>query len=152
MPGHALEDVHDPLAAGECVEIDRGGAQVEPHGGKPEQVAGEPSQLHADHAHDPALLRDLEVDELLHRHGQPDVVDHGRQVVHPVRIRDGLMERHGLADLLDAPMQVAHVGDSRHHRLAVEGHDHAQDPVGGRMLRTHVDRDEFGVQVQTLAV
>ena len=76
-------------------------------------------------------------EQLLDGGGVAEVVDQGRDVVEPVRVGDGVVPATDLAVLLEGPMQVADLHVGLGHRLAVQlGHD-ADDPVHGRVRRSH---------------
>src|SRR5690606_443690 len=80
-------------------------------------------------------------EQLLHRQAVGGLVEDRRQVVHPGHERRALGPGAELEVLLDAGVQVAddrpHLGDG----LALQLQHQAQHPVGGRVLRPHVDDD-----------
>jgi hypothetical protein len=45
-----------------------------------------------------------------------------------------------LHPLLDTAVEIARTGIASHNRLTLKVDDQAQDTVGGRVLRTHIER------------
>src|SRR4029077_12891770 len=125
-------------------------AHVEAPGAEPEAVGGHALQLSGDH---PQVLRALgHVDLADHLRGPHvrQLARHGRDVVGLGRDRRVLRVRERLGELLVAAVQVADDGIHRDHRLALEGEDGAEDPVGRRVLRPHVHGDALGTAVPHL--
>ena len=99
---------------------------------------------HADVAHP---LRDLEAEQLLHRHAERHAVGLRAQVVHPLDERDHLLPLLLLGGLLDAGVEVADGRRRREHRLAVELEHQPQHAVRAGVLRPHVDGHRFGADL-----
>ena len=49
-------------------------------------------------------------------------------------------------------MQVAHHRLQLDHPLALEGHDQPQNPVSGRVVRSHVDREDLLLRLEARAL
>ena len=82
--------------------------------------------------------------------GEDQLVVQRREVVHPGHVGAALDVGQLLALLLHPGVQVADDGLGPQHGLAVELEHEAQHPVGGGVLRTHVD--DHGLVVAPLDV
>jgi hypothetical protein len=113
-------------------------------------VRGDARHLADDHPDRLPARRQHEAHPLLDREDVGDVVRERRQVIQPVRVGNELVVGLVLGDLLHPAMEIAQVGRAAHHLLAVELEDEPQDPVRGRVRRSHVDRDDLGVEIVVL--
>ena len=143
--GDFLENLQELLALPEAIEKDGHRAQIERVGAEPDQVAVQARHLGEQHAQVLTALGNLHVQEFLDRQDEAQVVRHGRQIVHAVGHGESLVVGLLLHVLLDAGVQVADDGLAGEHRLAVEFEHHAQNPVGARVLRPHVERHGLGL-------
>ena len=100
-----------------------------------------------------ARSRNLKSQQLLYRQAVGEVVGHGTQIVDAVGKRNDLLVELGLAGLLDAGVQIADVGSESDDGFAIDLNDKAQDAMGRRMLRAHVDDHGLvcGRRVPTIA-
>ena len=89
-------------------------------------------------------LGNLEAEELFHRQGVGGVVGHRTEIVDAVGERRDLGVELGLGGLLDAGVEVADVGGEGDDGLAVDLEDQAEDAVGRRVLRAHVEDHGLG--------
>src|SRR5919107_1824427 len=133
-----LEDGLYALPLAEGVE-DRGESpQLEHKEAYGRDVAGKPHEL----AHEDADVLGpwwyLHVEQVLDSEAVAVLVVHVGEVVEPVGHRDHCGIHAVLGDLLLAAVQVAHYRIAPDHRLPVELQDKPEEPVHGRMLRTHV--------------
>jgi hypothetical protein len=138
-PRDVLHELPQELARLDHVEEHGHGAHLHGGGTHAGEMVADPRDLAHDHANVLAPLRDLDAEELFHRGGVGEVVDEGRDVVQPVRVGDGIVVRARLAVLLEGAVEIADLHLGLDHRLAVELRKDADDPVHGRMRRTHVD-------------
>ena len=145
--GDHLEDVEDVLPLAEAVQHHRDRAQLHAGGGQPDQVRGDPVELHHQHPDGVGPLGDLvgDAEQLLHRQAVRRLVEDRRQVVHPGHERGALGPVAVLEVLLDAGVQVADDRAGLGDRLALELQDQPQHAVRGRVLRAHVDDDPLVV-------
>ena len=67
------------------------------------------------------------------------VVDVGRKIIHPVGEMDDLGIGVLFTHLLDSAVDIAAMWLQPFYDLSLEGNDQPQNPVGGRVLRTHID-------------
>ena len=110
-------------------------------------MGGDPRKLAANHADGLPARRQFPAHELFDRHGVGDVVRQRRQVIQPVRVRHELVVGHVLRDLLVPAMQVADIRRRLGDDLAIEFEHHAQDAVGRRMRRAHVENELFAEDI-----
>jgi len=83
---------------------------------------------------------DLDVEQLLDSQREDLFVGHHGYVVETVEVGQGLHIRLVLAQLLGTAVQQADVGIGTDDLLAIELENQTQHAVGGRVLRTEVDR------------
>ena len=151
LPGRQLEQVEDPVAVPEAVEEHRHRAEVERPGAEPDEVRVDPVQLQVDHSQVLGARRDLQLEQALDAADERLHVEEVGEVVHPLHERDHLPVGLVLAVLLDPGVDVAH------HRLQVADHlpleadQQPQHPVGGGMVRPHVDRHQLLLGLERLA-
>ncbi len=81
----------------------------------------------------------LDAHQLLDGQSIAQVVAHGRDIIHAIGVGGEILVTDRLALLLEAGVEITDVGIRRHDRLAVQFHDHAQDAMGGWVLRPHVE-------------
>ena len=90
----------------EAVEEGGEGPQVHEVGAEPQQVGGDAVEFAGDHPDELGPFRDLELQELLHRHAVALVVGQGVQVIHPAQVRQELRVVAILGHVLVAPVAV----------------------------------------------
>ena len=88
-------------------------------------------------------LGDLDIEQRLDGAAEGHRIEVVGQVVHPLDHRDGLPVRLVLGRLLDARVHVADDRLAAAHDLALQGDEQAQHPVGGGMVRPHVERQQL---------
>ena len=108
--GDHLHEVHDHLALAHGVEQRGHRAEVHRQRAGDQQVAGEPRQLGHQHADVLRPLRRLDVEELLDRQREGEVVGGRAEIVEPVGQREDLRVGEALGQLLGAPVEIADVG------------------------------------------
>jgi hypothetical protein len=145
-PGDELLDVEDELALAPAVEHDRDGTELEAGRRQPDEVRGDPLELHQQHAHDGRARRHLDAEQLLDAEAVDRLVEEVGEVVHPRDVGDALRPVAVLEVLLDARVQVADDDPVGHHRLALELEHHAEHAVRRRVLRPHVEDDALLVE------
>ena len=106
-------------------------------------MAGDPGQLHHQHSNRLRPRRNLDADQLLDRHHEADVVDRGRQVIHPIAKGDALRIGLVLEGFLESSVEVADIGIRIAHNFAVELQPNPQYAVRAGVLRTHVELHPF---------
>src|SRR3972149_3178821 len=109
-----------------------------------------PRELRGD---DPQVLRALRHVDLADHLRRADVGQLARHRGDVIRLgRDGriLGVRERLAELLVTAVEVTDDGVDGNHGLALEREDHAEDSVGGWVLRPHVHGDALGAAVAHL--
>ena len=89
-----------------------------------------------------ALGGGLELEQLLDREHEDELVVLERDVVDARPVRDALPPRLVLHRLLEARVQVAHDGPDADHALAVQVDDKSQDAVSGGVVRAEVDLED----------
>ena len=107
-----------------------------------DEVARDAVELARDRSQVPRPRRDLEAEQLLHRHRPALVGEHRREVVDPIRVRHELRVLQQFADLLDAAVQVSDLRHRALHHLAVGLDEEVDDAVRGRVLRPHVQEHQ----------
>ncbi len=150
-----LEEVEDHLALAEAVEEHRRPAPERPAhvhapGAEPETVRRDPLELRRQHPEVLGALRHLDLAELLRRAHVAELGGHRRDVV---RLRgDGRVLDVGqrLPELLVAAVEVADHRVDGDDRLPLEGEDHPEDAVSGRVLRPHVHHEALVAPVAVL--
>ncbi len=143
LAGGHLEQVEDLLAVAEAVPEHRDRAEVQRAGAQPHEVAHDPVELEVDDAQVLGALGHLEVEQRLDGAAEGHRVEVVGQVVHPLDDGDGLPVALVLGRLLDARVEVADDRLEVAHDLALERHQQAQHPVGGRVMRAHVEREQL---------
>ena len=96
------------------------------------------------------LRRDLDVEQLLDREHERELVGLVAEVVHPGRVRNRLPPRLLLHVLLERGVQVADRRREADDLLAVQLGDQAQHAVGRRMVRAEVDLEQLARLAQRL--
>ena len=119
VAGDELEKIEDLLALAEAVPEHGDRTQLEAGRPEPHEVGVDPVQLAEEHAHPRRLRRHLEVEQLLDREHEDELVVLEREVVDPLRIRDRLPPRFLLHVLLEAGVEVADHGLQPDDALAV---------------------------------
>ena len=104
---HELGQVEDLVALAEAVPEHRDRAQLERARPEQDEVRVDPVQLAEQRAHPGRLRRHLDLEELLDREHEDELVVLERDVVDPLRVRDRLPPRLLLHVLLEARVQVA---------------------------------------------
>jgi hypothetical protein len=113
-------------------------------GPQPEEVGGDPGQLHDQHPDILGPLGDLDAQQLFHRQAEAEVVHFPGQVVHPVHQGQALVIGAVLAHLLNAAVEKTDVRVGALDELAVQLHQDPKDPVGAGVGRAHVQQHGFG--------
>jgi|GEM_PF-3111493 len=139
LAADGFEDAEDIFALAEAVEEDGEGADVHGVGAEPDEMRLDAGELVEEDAEVLGALGDFEVEELLNSQGVGEVVGHRAEIVDAVGEGSDLGVELGLAGFLDAGVEVADVRSERDDGLAVDFEDKAEDTVGGRMLRAHVE-------------
>ncbi len=147
QPGDQLEQVEHLLPLPEAEDHRGGGAEFHAAGRQPHQVGRDPLQLHHQHPDHRGPFGDLlgDAQQPLHRQAVRGLVVQRRQVVGPGQEGDRLRPGPVLAALLDPGVQVADDQSGLGDRLALDLQHEPQHPMGGRMLRPHVDDDALGL-------
>ncbi len=138
-----------PLARLQHVKEDGEGAQFHRPGAQARHVVGHARDLPDD---DPDVLRPLrdllvDVQQLLDGDGVADVVQHRRDVVQAIGVREDLGPGGVLRFLLKAAVQVADLDVGAGDLLALDVQHHAHGAVHGRVRRAHVQGHRLGRQV-----
>ena len=140
--GDQLEEVEDQVALAEAVpehrdrpELERGGAEVD-------EVGVDPGELPERHPHPRRLARDLELEQLLDREHEDELVVLEGDVVDARRVGDPLPPGLLLHGLLEPGVQVADHGREPDDVLAVQVDDQPEHPVRGRVVRAEVDGED----------
>ena len=145
--GDPLHQGLDLLPLPEGVEHRRDRAQLQRVGADEHQVVEDPGPLGHQHPDPGRPLGHLQVHLPLHDQGHAQLVADRRDPVVPVDQGDDLPVVAVLGQLLE---RAVHVADHRLgvlDHLAVEGHQHPQHPVGGRVLGADVQGHVLGVQL-----
>ena len=141
-PADHLVEVEDLVALAEAVPEHRDRPQLERARAEEDQVRVDPVQLAEERPHPGRLRRDLELEQLLDREHEDELVVLERDVVDPLRVRDRLPPRLLLHVLLEAGVQVADDRAQPDDALAGEVDDEAEDAVRRRMVRAEVDLED----------
>ena len=157
-PAHPVVVVEEPRAAGPLEEVEdllpvpdqvqeRGeGPDVHRVGADRDGVGGDPLQLRHHHADGVHVRAHLDAAELLDGEGEAERVAHRRAVVQAVGVGHDAGVVHVLAVLLEAAVEVADVGAGGLDDLAVGAQLHPEHPVGGGVLRPHLEDHLVGVE------
>jgi hypothetical protein len=130
---------YSSILLAEAVQHHRQRAQLQAGGGQPDEVGGDPVELHHQHPQRLGARRRLDAEQLLHRQAVGGLVEDRREVVHPRHEGDALDPGAVLDRLLDAGVEVADDRLAGDHLLAAELDHQPQHAVGGRVLRADVD-------------
>ena len=149
-PAGPLEEVQDLLAVPHQVQEGREGPDVHGVGADRHRVRGDPLQLRHDDADRGDVRADLDPAQLLDREREAERVAHGRDVVQAVGVGHDAGVVDVLAVLLEAAVEVADVRPRGLDDLAVGAQLDAQHPVGGRVLRPHVEDHLVGVDLRRI--
>ena len=144
--GDHLHEVHDHLALAHGVEQRGHRAEVHRQRAGDQQVAGEPRQLGHQHADVLRPLRRLDVEELLDRQREGEVVGGRAEIVEPVGQREDLGVGEALGQLLGAAVEIADVGIDAGDVLGLHLEHEPQDAVGAGVLRAEVEQHLLGVR------
>lgn len=131
----------------ESVEEGGHGACVHGVHTRAEEAGGNARQLAAEHADSLTALGQLPTEQLLHRAGVGDVVAHGGEVVHAVRVGHKLVVVAVLRDFFHAAVQVADDGVTGHNLLTVNDNLEAQHAVCRGVGGTHIQGHELAVVI-----
>src|SRR5207237_8530663 len=120
--------------------VEEGGerAQLEPDGADAGQVVADAADLAPQHAQVLGALGRLETDQLLDAHDVAGVVEDGRDVVQPVRVRQDLVPGGVLRRLGEAAVEEADLAYRRPDRLASQRHAQAEGAVDREGRRPRV--------------
>ena len=138
-PGHLLHQIPEVLPGFDHVEKDRERPQLHSRRTHAGEVVPDPGDLRENDPNVVAALRDLDPEELLHRHAVAHVVDQRRDVVEPVGVGDDAVVVDHFRHLLEAAVEVADLHFGLFDLLAVEPGHETDDAVHGRMCRTDVE-------------
>ena len=141
-PADELEEVEDAVALAEAVPEHRDRPELERRGPEPDEMRVNPVQLAQQHPHPRRARRHLDVEQLLDREDEDELVVLERDVVDARRVRDRLPPRLLLHALLEARVQVADDGREPDDVLAVEVDDQPQHAVRRRVVRAEVDGED----------
>ena len=141
--GDRLEQGQDEFAFPEAEEHRRHRTEFHAAGGQRHQVRGDPVELHEHHPDHRGARRNVvgDAQEAFHPQAVRGLVEERREIVHPRDEGDALGPVPVLQVLLDPGVQKADAATGFDHRLALDLQDQPQHPVGGRVLRSHVDHD-----------
>ena len=137
--GDLLEEAQHLLPLAPAVEHHRHRRHVHAVGAEEQQVRRDPVQLGQQHADPRGPGRQLDAEQLLGGHGEDQLVEERRQVVHAGDVGAALDVREVLGRLLHAGVEVADDRLAAQHGLALQLEHEAQHAVGGRVLRPEVD-------------
>jgi hypothetical protein len=146
--GLLLEDVPEDLAGPGGVEEGRERAELHRHGAVAHEVIAHARELAQDHPVVLAALRDRHAEHLLHREREAHVVEHRRDVVEAVDVREALRPRAALAHLLEAAVQVPDLHVGLRDRLAGQLQHDAHGAVHRRVRRPHVELHRLAGELQ----
>ena len=150
LPGRHLEQVEDRVALAEAVPEQRDRAEIEGRGAEPDQVRHDPVELQVEHPQVLGAVGDLQLEQPLDTAAEGLHVEEVGEVVHPLDERDRLPVALVLAGLLDPGVEVADHRLQVEDLLAPQGDDQAEHPVGGGVVRPHVDRHHLLLDVPCL--
>ena len=143
LAGNGLKDVQDLLALAEAIEENGHGAKVDGVRSQPHQVALDARQFGQQHANPLRPRRDFQIQQLLHRQAESQVVGKRREIIHAVGEGDALGVSLAFEGFLEAGVQIADVVNGAHDGFAFEFQHQPQHPVRGGMLRAHAQDDPF---------
>ena len=146
-----FENLEDLFPVAEGVEQRRHGADIEGVGAKPELMAGDAVEFGQDDADVVGAGRRFDVQQLFNRFAIAEPVRDRSDVIHTVDIRVEHRVGAMFSDLLDSAMEVADDTLEAHDLFAVEPQDDSQNPVGGGVLRTHIEDEFVGIKESVLA-
>ena len=143
--GQPLQEVEDHLAFTEGDGHHRQGADLHAARAHRHQVGGDAVQFHHQHPQHGGALRDVvgDAEQFLDGQAVDGLVEQRRDVVHAGAERHPLGPRLELHVLLDAGVQEPDGGPDVGDGLAVHLQDETEHPVGGGVLRPHVDHDRL---------
>ncbi len=142
LPRDELEQVEDRLPLAEAVPEHRDRPQLERRRAEEDEMRVDPVELAEEHPHPLRLRRHLELEQLLDREHEHELVVLVADVVDPLGERDALPVRLRLHRLLEAGVEVADHGRDADDLLAVEVDDQAQHAVRRRVVRAEVDLED----------
>ena len=145
--GEGFEEVEDVFAFAERIHERRAGAAAVLHEEAGEAgVIQEARELGQDNADVFGALGDGLAGEFLDGKGVGPVVRHRREVIEPVGVGHRPEIGDGFAEFLVVAVEVTEDGFELHDGLTVEGDDHAEHAVSGRVVRAHGDLEEVAVE------
>ena len=147
LAGRHLEQVEDRVALAEAVPEQRDRAEIEGRGAEPDQVRHDPVELQVEDPQVLGAVGDLELEQPLDAAAERLHVEEVGEVVHPLDEGDRLPVALVLARLLDPRVEVADHRLQVEDLLAAQGDDQAEHPVGGGVMRPHVDRHHLLLDV-----
>ena len=100
-------------------------------------VVEQAGQFADDHADVFRALRHRQTGQLFHAQDVGPVVGHRTDVIQPVGVRDGGEVTVFLGDFFVVAMEVTENGSQFDHGFAVKNNVHAENAVGGGMVRPH---------------
>ena len=137
-PADPFIELHEELALLEPPQEGRDRADIRRIGRDRHQMVEDPGDLVEQHADVLAARRYFEAEQLFDRDREGMLLAHGRDIVEPVEVRDRLQIGLVLDQLLGAAVEQPDMGIDALDDFAVHLHDHAQHPVGRRVLRPEV--------------
>ena len=143
LPGDHLEDVEDLLAVTEAVHEQAGDVEVDRRGAQVDEMAGDTRELGQDKPDDLGALRGGDAEQLFDCQDVGLLLDERSQILDPRRKDDVLMVRPGLHLLLKPGVQVADDGLEIEDDLALQLQHQSEHPMGGGVLRAHVEDEGF---------
>ncbi len=139
LAGDGLKEAENVFALAEGVKEDGERANVHGVRAQPDQVGVEAAELGKQNAQPLGLGGNLQAEQLFHGQAVTKIVGQRVKIVDAVGERNHLLVELGLAGLLDAGVQVADLGIDADNDFAVDLQHQAQNAVGGRVLRAHVN-------------
>ena len=149
-PAHHLDEVEDQVALAEAVPEHRDRTQLERGRAEEDEVRVDAVQLAQQHPHPGRLLRDLELQQLLDREHEHELVVLEPDVVDALGVRDPLPPRLLLHRLLEPGVQIADHRGEADDLLAAQVDDQAKHAVRRRVVRPEVDLQDVAAFAEPL--
>src|ERR1700722_7504087 len=139
LAGHSFKETENVFAFPECVKKNGHCANVESVGAQPDQVRIEAAQFSEQNAHPLGFFWYFKAEQFLDGERITEIVGQRIKIIDAIGQRDNLVIKLGLTGLLDAGVQISNFGINANNDLAVNLQHQAQNAMGSRVLRAHVD-------------